>query len=199
MTMADARVEILDSHVVSDDWSTFTKYTILYTRADGTSQILPRETYDRGDGAVILPFDPDRGTVLLGRQFRLTAWLTGHEAPLIEAAAGLLDRADPATRIKAELEEELGLRLTDVRQIWEVFMSPGSVTERLFFFVARYTSADRVSQGGGLVEEGEEIDVLELPLHDALDRVADGRIRDAKTIMLLQYAALHLMPERIRP
>ena len=199
MTMADARVEILDSHVVSDDWSTFTKYTIRYTRADGTSQILPRETYDRGDGAVILPFDPDRGTVLLGRQFRLTAWLNGHEASLIEAAAGLLDRADPATRIKAELEEELGLRLTDVRQIWDVFMSPGSVTERLFFFVARYTSADRVSQGGGLVEEGEEIDVLELPLHDALDRVADGRIRDAKTIMLLQYAALHLMPERIRP
>ena len=197
--MAAPRVVILETDVVCDDWSTFTKYTIRYTRADGTSQVLPRETYDRGDGAVILPYDPDRGTVLLGRQFRLTAWLNGHPAPLIEAAAGLLDRADPATRIRAEVEEELGLCLTDVRQIWDVFMSPGSVTERLFFFFARYPSADRVNDGGGLLEEGEEIDVLELGLREALDMVADGRIRDAKTIMLLQHAALHLMPERIRP
>jgi 8-oxo-dGTP pyrophosphatase MutT (NUDIX family) len=113
--MMDAQVEILDAQVLSDDWSRLTKYTIRYMRGDGTEKVLPRETYDRGDSATILPYDPVRGTVLLDRQFRLTAWLNGHKAPLIEAAAGLLDKADPVTHIKAELEEELGLRLTDVR------------------------------------------------------------------------------------
>ena len=191
MTLAD-RVEILDRQVLADDWAVLTKYTIRYRRADGTEQILPRETYDRGDGAVILPYDPERGMVLLGRQFRLTAYLNGHDDLLIEAAAGLLDKADPVTRIKAETEEELGLRLTDVTQIMDVFMSPGSVTERLFFFVGRYSAADRVAAGGGVVSEGEEIDVIELPFQTALDWVASGRIRDAKTIILVQYAALHL-------
>lgn len=190
----EGRVEILEERLLSDNWATLKAYKVAYTRADGTRQEYLRETYDRGDGAVILPYDPDRGTVLLGRQFRLVAWLNGHREMLIEAAAGLLDKADPVTRIKAETEEELGLRLTDVRQIWDVFMSPGSVTERLFFFVGRYSAADRVSAGGGVASEGEEIDVLELPLPDALAMVNDGRIRDAKTIMLLQYAALHLFP-----
>jgi nudix-type nucleoside diphosphatase (YffH/AdpP family) len=193
MSLRD-RVEILDRQVLADDWAVLTKYTIRYTRADGTVQTLPRETYDRGDGATILPYDPDRGTVLLGRQFRLTAYLNGHDDLLIEAAAGLLDKADPVTRIRAETEEELGLRLTDVRQIWDVFMSPGSVTERLFFFVGRYSAADRITAGGGVAAEGEEIEVLELPIAEALDRVADGTIRDAKTIMLVQYAALNLFP-----
>ncbi|MCB1333231.1 MAG: GDP-mannose pyrophosphatase [Roseivivax sp.] len=191
MSLKD-RVQILDKTVLADDWAVLTKYTVRYTRRDGSSQTLPRETYDRGNGATILPYDPDRGTVLLGRQFRLTAYLNGHDDLLIEAAAGLLDQADPVTRIKAETEEELGLRLTEVRQIWDAFMSPGSVTERLFFFVGRYSAADRVSQGGGLEEEGEEIDVLELPIAEALDMVDRGAIRDGKTIMLLQYAALHL-------
>ncbi|MGC1495524.1 MAG: GDP-mannose pyrophosphatase [Sulfitobacter sp.] len=197
MTLRD-RVKILEREVLSDDWAVLTKYTIRYTRSDGTDQILPRQTYDRGDGAVILPYDPERGTVLLGRQFRLAAFLNGHDDLLIEAAAGLLEKADPVTRIKAETEEELGLRLTDVRQIWDVFMSPGSVTERLFFFVGRYSTADRVSAGGGVRAEGEEIDVLELPIARALDMVSNGQIRDAKTIMLLQYAALYLLGNEYR-
>lgn len=191
MSLKD-RVKILDSKVLADDWAVLTKYSIRYTRADGTEQVLPRETYDRGDGAVILPYDPATRQVLLGRQFRLAAYVNGYDDLLIEAAAGLLDKADPVSRIRAEAEEELGLRLRDVRQIWDVFMSPGSVTERLFFFVGAYSAADRVSDGGGVLSEGEEIDVLELPLDDALAMVADGTIRDAKTIMLLQYAALHL-------
>lgn len=188
------QVEILDSQVLSDDWAVLTKYTIRYTRADGTQQVLPRQVYDRGDGAVILPYDPARGTVLLGQQFRLVAHLAGQDAQMIEAAAGLLDKADPLTRIKAETEEELGLRLRQVRQILELYMSPGSVSERLYFFVAEYTADDRVSEGGGVEAEGEEIDVLELPLAEALAMVTDGHIRDAKTVLLLQYAALHLMP-----
>lgn len=191
MSLKD-RVEILNKKVLADDWAVLTKYSIRYTRADGTNQVLPRETYDRGDGAVILPYDPATRKVLLGQQFRLAAYVNGHDDLLIEAAAGLLDKADPVSRIRAEAEEELGLRLRDVRQIWDVFMSPGSVTERLFFFVGAYSATDRVSGGGGVVSEGEEIDVLELALDDALAMVAAGTIRDAKTIMLLQYAALHL-------
>ncbi len=142
------RVTILDETVLSDDWARLTRYRLRYTRADGTEQELVRQAYDRGDGACILPYDPVRGTVLLGRQFRLVAMLGGHDGLLIEAAAGLLDRSDPATRIRAETEEELGLRLREVTQIFDIFMSPGSVTERLHFFVARYDAANRVSRAG---------------------------------------------------
>ncbi|MEM8956816.1 MAG: NUDIX domain-containing protein [Pseudomonadota bacterium] len=186
------RVKILDETVLADDWSVLTKYRIALRRRDGTEQELLRQAYDRGNGAVILPYEPDRRCVLLTRQFRMPAYLNGCDGDLVEAAAGLLDKADPETRIREEAEEELGLRLRDVRQILDIFMSPGSVTERLFFFVARYSASDRVSAGGGLADEGEDIEVLELPLEEALEWIADGRIRDAKTIILLQYAALHL-------
>lgn len=186
------RIDVLDRKVLSDGWSVLARYRIAYHREDGTTQELTREVYERGHGAVILPYDPDRGTVLLARQFRLPVHLNGQDGFLIEAAAGLLEEADPAARIRAEAEEELGLTLTDVRQIWDVFMSPGAVTERLIFFVARYGAADRTGPGGGLEEEGEEITVMELPFRAALDMVDSGAIRDAKTIMLLQYAALNL-------
>ena len=190
----DDRIEVHEERLLSDNWYVLKTTRFSWRRDDGTWQETWRETYDRGNGAVILPYDPDRRTVLLGRQFRYPAYVNGHDGLLIEAAAGLLDDADPAERIRKETEEELGLRLRELTQIWDVFMSPGSVTERLFFFVARYQSSDRLSGGGGLAEEGEEIGVLELTLDAALEMVADGRIRDAKTIMLLQYAALNLMP-----
>lgn len=193
MSVAD-RLQVLDSQVLADDWAVLRKTRIAWRRADGQWDQMWRETYDRGDGAVILPYDPDRGMVLLVRQFRYAAYVNGHDDLLIEAAAGLLDAAAPEDRIRAETEEELGLTLTDVRQVMDLFMSPGSVTERLHFFVARYSAADTLAAGGGVAAEGEEIDRLELPLTTALDWIADGRIRDAKTVILLYHAAQHLFP-----
>jgi len=151
-----------------------------------------RETYDRGNGATLLPYNLARRTVLLVRQFRYPAFVNGHDDLLIEAAAGLLDDAAPEERIRAEVEEELGYRLGEVRKIFESFMSPGSVTEKLHFFVAPYEASMRIGAGGGLAEEGEDIEVLELDIDEALAMVADGRIADAKTVMLLYHAKLHL-------
>jgi len=191
MSLKD-RVEILDRQVLADDWATLTKYSVRYTRRDGTVQVLPREAYDRGDGCAIVPYDAVRRTVLLGRQFRLVAYVNGYEDLLIETAAGKLDDLDPVSAIKAEAEQELGLRLEDVQEVMQAYMSPGSVTEKLYFYVARYSDADGRADIGGLEAEGEEIEVLELPVQTALDWITSGRICDAKTIMLLQYAALHI-------
>ena len=130
--------------------------------------------------------------MVLTRQFRLPPYLAGHDDFMIEAAAGMLDDETPEKRIRAEAEEEIGYRLQDVRKVFEAFMSPGAVTEKLHFFVAEYEANMRVSGGGGLAEEGEDIEVLELPIDAAIAMISDGRIADAKTIMLLQYAALHV-------
>ena len=191
MSVAD-RVKLHDVQVLSDDWFTLKKTIFDFRRADGSWQRQSRETYDRGNGAVILLYDPVAGTVILTRQFRYPAFVNGHDDFLIEAPAGLLDEASPEDRIKAEVEEETGFRVRAVERLWDVFMSPGSVTERLFFFLGRYEAGDRVGGGGGVYEEGEDIEVLELPFADALKMTRDGRIRDAKTIMLLQHAALEI-------
>lgn len=184
------QVRNLVFHTLSDEWATLKRVTFDYRRHDGTWETQVRQTYDRGDGAVILPYDPDRGTVLLTRQFRIPAYVTGHIEPLIEAAAGLLDADDPETAIKREAEEELGYRFSSVTSVFKVYMSPGSVTEQLSFFTARYSPADKVSAGGGHAGEGEDIEVLEFPLTDALRMVTDGVIVDAKTIMLIQHLLL---------
>ncbi|MDO8323213.1 MAG: NUDIX domain-containing protein [Phenylobacterium sp.] len=184
------QVRNLVFHTLSDEWATLKRVTFDYRRHDGTWETQVRQTYDRGDGAVILPYDPDRGTVLLTRQFRIPAYVTGHIEPLIEAAAGLLDADDPETAIKREAEEELGYRFSSVTPVFKVYMSPGSVTEQLSFFTARYSPADKVSAGGGHAGEGEDIEVLEVPLTDALRMVTDGVIVDAKTIMLIQHLLL---------
>ena len=189
------RVRIVDVQVLSDDWYVLKKTTFDYRRADGSWQRQSRETYDRGNGATLLLFDPRRRTVVLTRQFRLPAFVNGHEGMLIEAPAGLLEAASPETRIRAEVEEETGYRVKSVRKVFEAFMSPGSVTEKLYFFVAEYDAAARVSRGGGVADEGEDIEVLELSIDDALTMIERGEIMDGKTIMLLQYAALHLFPQ----
>jgi nudix-type nucleoside diphosphatase (YffH/AdpP family) len=176
--------------VLSDDWAILKKFTFDYRRRDGSLETQVRQTYDRGHGAVILPYDPRRGTVLLVRQFRLPAYVSGHPEPLIEACAGLLDRDDPETCIRREAEEELGYRLKATEQVFHVFMSPGSVTERLMFFTARYSPEDRVGRGGGDAHEGEDIEVLELALDEALAMIDRGEIIDGKTIMLLQHVKL---------
>jgi nudix-type nucleoside diphosphatase (YffH/AdpP family) len=150
-----------------------------------------RETYDRGNGATMLLHDVGRRTVLLTRQFRYPVYVNGHpDGLLVEAAAGLLDDDDPEVAVRREVEEELGVSVGEVEHVFDVFMSPGSVTERLHFFAAPYRPVDRTAAGGGLEEEGEDIEVIELPFDEALAMVDDGRIADAKTIMLLQWAAL---------
>ena len=191
MSLAD-RVRIKDVRVLSDDWYVLKKTTFSFRRNDGVWQTQSRETYDRGNGAVILLYDDERRTVILVRQFRFPAYVNGNDDLLIEAPAGLLDAAGPEERIRAEVEEETGYRVRDVQKVFEAYMSPGSVTEKLFFFVGRYRPSDRTSAGGGDPSEGEDIEVLELGLDQAMAMIASGEIRDAKTIMLLQFAALYL-------
>jgi nudix-type nucleoside diphosphatase (YffH/AdpP family) len=189
MTVRD-RVRHERTTLLSDHWYVLRKTTFEFRRRDGTWQEQTREHYDRGNGAAVLLYDRDRRTVVLTRQFRYPAFVNGHDDLLIEAAAGLLDDADPEARIRSEAEEETGYRLGALEKVTECFMSPGSVTERLFLYVAPCTPADRITRGGGLVEEGEDIEVLELPFDDAMAMIRDGRIRDAKTIILLQHLAL---------
>ncbi|MGF6598176.1 nudix-type nucleoside diphosphatase (YffH/AdpP family) [Paraburkholderia sp. GAS448] len=189
------RVRIVNVEVLSDDWYVLKKTTFDFQRADGSWQRQSRETYDRGNGATLLLYDPDRRTVVLTRQFRLPVFVNGHDGMLIEAPGGLLEAASPEARIRAEVEEETGYRVHAARKVFEAYMSPGSVTEKLFFFVAQYDPASRVSRGGGVAAEGEDIEVLELPVDEALAMVQRGDIADGKTIMLLQYAALHLFAD----
>ena len=191
MSVAD-RVRIETVKVLSDDWYVLKKTVFSYRRRDGTWQSQSRETYDRGNGATILLYDEARRTIILTRQFRYPAFVNGYDDLLIETPAGLLDNASPEDRIRAETEEETGFRVRDVQLVFEAFMSPGSVTEKLFFFVGRYQPSDRLGNGGGHAAEGEDIDMLELGIDEALGMIGSGAIRDGKTIMLLQYAALNL-------
>ncbi|AUC95364.1 GDP-mannose pyrophosphatase [Bradyrhizobium sp. SK17] len=191
MSIAD-RVRVKDVELLSKRRYELKSATIDYRRSNGEWQTQVREVYDRGNGAVLLPYNLKAGTVVLVRQFRYPAFANGYDDLLIEAAAGMLDDAAPEERIRAEAEEEIGYRLEHVRKVFEAFMTPGAVTEKLHFFVAEYDAAMRIGDGGGLADEGEDIEVLELAIDDALAMIGDGRIVDAKTIMLLQYAALHL-------
>lgn len=187
------RIRVRDVEVLSDDWYVLKKTTFEYQRRDGAWQTMSRETYDRGNGATILLYNRMRRTVVLTRQFRYPAFVNGHPEALIEACAGLLDARDPETAIRSETEEETGYRIGTPKRIFEAFMSPGSVTERLVFFVAEYEPADKVEAGGGVASEGEDIEVLEPTLDEALAMVERGEIVDGKTIMLLQYAKLNCL------
>ena len=163
-----ADIRIINSETLSDNWYNLKKYTFDLQRSDGDWQRQEREVYDRGNGATILLYNRDSKTVILTRQFRFPVFINGHEEDLIEAAAGLLDNLDPESRIKAEAEEETGYKVTRVEKIFEAYMSPGSVTEKLYFYLAEYHPQDRTSAGGGVKAEGEDIDVLEMTLDDAL-------------------------------
>ncbi|AMH44095.1 MULTISPECIES: NUDIX domain-containing protein [Burkholderiaceae] len=191
MVTTKDRVRIIDTTVLSNDWYILKKTTFDFLRSDGVWQRQSRETYDRGNGATILLFNRERQTVVLTRQFRLPAFVNGHDGMMIEAAAGLLDNASPEERIRAEAEEETGYRVQNVEKVFEAYMSPGSVTEKLHFFIAEYDASSRVGHGGGVEAEGEDLEVIEWPLQDALDAVRRGEIVDAKTIMLLQFVALN--------
>ena len=186
------RLRIKKVETLADDWYVLKKTTFEIQRRDGTWQQQSRETYDRGNGATILLYNLARRTVVLVRQFRFPAFANGHSGLLIETPAGLLDEATPEDRIKAEVEEETGYRVDRVRKVFEAFMSPGSVTEKLYFFVAEYDSGDKTSLGGGKHAEGEDIEVLELSMEDAMKAIESGDIVDGKTIMLLQHAYIQL-------
>jgi nudix-type nucleoside diphosphatase (YffH/AdpP family) len=186
------RVANLDIEVLSDHWYVLRKATFDFRHRDGRWTREVREAYDRGNGVVVLLHDPAAGTVILTRQFRLPAVVNGHgDGMLIEAPAGLVDGDDPEAAIRREAEEESGVRIDEIRQLFELFMSPGSVTERVTYFAATYSHEQRVSAGGGIRDEGEDIEVLELPLTEALAMVERGEIVDGKTVLLLQWAQLH--------
>ncbi|TQS40932.1 NUDIX domain-containing protein [Cryptosporangium phraense] len=184
-------VEVLDVELLSSNWSVLRNNTYTYRHRDGRVTTETRETYDRGNGATILLYDASRRTVLLTRQFRFPAYVNDHpDGMLLETAAGLLDGDDPETAIRREAEEETGHTVGEVEHVFEAYMSPGSVTERLSFYAAPYSAESRTSAGGGIAHEGEDIEVVELPIERALALVESGEIEDAKTIMLLQWAVL---------
>ncbi|SHL60887.1 nudix-type nucleoside diphosphatase, YffH/AdpP family [Chitinophaga jiangningensis] len=185
-------VKIISKEVLSDNWYTLYKVTYDYKNRRGTWQTQTREAYDRGNGAVILLYNPATGNVILTKQFRLPSYINGNPTGmLIEACAGLLDKDNPEECIRREAEEETGFRIKDVRKIFEAYMSPGSVTEILHFFIAEYTPEMKTGSGGGLEHEQEEIAVLEVPVDTAMAMISSGEIKDGKTIMLLQYVKLH--------
>jgi nudix-type nucleoside diphosphatase (YffH/AdpP family) len=185
------RIIIKKVETLSDDWYILKKTTFDYRRKDGNWQTVSRETYDRGNGATILLYNKGTQTVVLTQQFRFPAFVNGHSGMLIEARAGLLEANNAEECIRKETEEETGYRIHRVRKVFEAFMSPGSVTEKLFFFVAEYTEANQVTSGGGVKTDGEEIEVLEIPFEQAMQMIETGEIVDGKTIMLLQYAKIH--------
>jgi nudix-type nucleoside diphosphatase (YffH/AdpP family) len=185
------RIKIRKVETLSDDWYVLKKTTYDIRRRNGSWQTVSRETYDRGNGVAILLYSPAKGTVVLTRQFRFPAYVNGHDGMLIEACAGIIDETDPESAIRRETEEETGYRVSNIRRIFEAFMSPGSVTEKLYYYVAEYSDALKVSSGGGDSGEGEDIEVLEIKLSEALKMIETGAIMDGKTILLLQYAALN--------
>ncbi len=181
-------IKITENIVLSDNWYILRKISYEYRKKDGTVKTQSREAYDRGNGAAILLFNKDSRTVVLTRQFRLPTYINGNESGmLIEACAGLLDRENAEECIRRETEEETGYRIREVRKVYEAYMSPGSVTEILHFFIAEYSKDMKLGEGGGLEQEEENIEVLELGFDEAMRMTANGEIRDAKTIMLLQY------------
>ncbi|MFC0212057.1 GDP-mannose pyrophosphatase NudK [Paenibacillus chartarius] len=194
-------INIVEEKLLSDNWYILKKITFEYIGRNGEAQIQSREVYDRGNGAAILLYNRQKQTVVLTRQFRIPTYKNGNDTGmLIEVCAGLLDRDDPDTCIMREAEEETGYRLRELAKMGEAYMSPGSVTEVVHLYTAEYDEGMLVGTGGGLEEENENIEVLELPFVEALDMVRTGEIRDGKTIMLLQYAQIHgLLVDHAKP
>jgi len=193
------QVRIKKVETLSDDWYVLQKTTFEYRRRDGTWQSLSRETYDRGNGATLLLYNTARRSVVLTRQFRFPTYVNGNDDGwLVETAAGLLDSESPEIRVRQEVEEETGYVINNVQPIFDAYMSPGSVTERVHFFVAEYAPQDKQFNGGGNAVEGEDIEVLELAFDQAYAMISSGNICDGKTIMLLQYAALNIFTNALQ-
>lgn len=190
--MKNDRIKIKQTELLSDNWYTLNKVTYDYQKANGEWETQSREAYDRGNGATILLYNPEQKTIILTKQFRLPTYINGNKSGmLIEACAGLLDKDNAEDCIKKETEEETGYKVSKVKKIFESYMSPGSVTEILYFFIAEYNKEMKVSEGGGVEEEQENIEVLEFDFETAFNMIYTGEIKDGKTIMLLQYAKIH--------
>ena len=190
--MSNSNIKNLSETILSDNWYTLKKVTYDYLKKDGTWETQNREAYDRGNGATILLYNSENKTIILTKQFRIPTYLNGNETGMmIEACAGLLEKDNPEECIKRETEEETGYKISSVKKIFEVYMSPGSVTEIVHFFIGEYSNEMKVNHGGGLSEEQENIEVLEIDFSSAVEMIKSGEIKDAKTIMLLQYAQLN--------
>lgn len=177
--------------LLSDNWATLYKVTFDYQDSKGNWETQVREVYDRGNGAAVLLYNKELGTVILTEQFRMPTYFNGNPSGmLIEVCAGLLDDHDPETAIKKEIEEETGYQLSEVEKVMDLYMSPGSVTEILYLFIANYTKKEKVSEGGGLASEHEDILVHEYAFAKAYKMIQTGEIKDAKTVILLQYLKL---------
>ena len=186
------KIKNIQVKLLSDNWYLLKKYTYDYKKKDGTYETQHREVFDRGNGATILLYNKENKTIILTNQFRMPTYVNGNTSGmLIEACAGLLDKDNAEDCIKRETEEETGYKVTEVRKVMEAYMSPGSLTEMIYFFVAEYTKEMKISEGGGVADETEELEVLELPFDKALQMVQSGEIKDGKTIMLLQYAQIN--------
>jgi len=190
--MRNSKIRNIRKELLSDNWYTLNKFTFEYQRPDGVWEKQQREAYDRGNGAAILLFNKAKQTVVLTRQFRMPTYVNGNaDGMMIEVCAGLLDGDNPEDCIRKEVEEETGYRISDVQRVYETYMSPGSVTEILYLFIGAYEARMKIGEGGGAEHETENIEVLEYPFKTVLEMMQEGAIRDAKTIMLLQYAQIH--------
>jgi GDP-mannose pyrophosphatase NudK len=190
------QIRIVKEEILSDNWYVLKKITFMRPNKEGSWKTQAREAYDRGNGATILLYNREKQTVILTRQFRMPTYVNGNETGLlIESCAGLLDKENAENCIIRETEEETGYRVTSIQKIGEAYMSPGSVTEMLYFYTAEYADHMRVGDGGGLEEEQENIEVLEYPFAEAINMVKNGEIKDAKTIMLLQHAQINRLLE----
>ena len=187
-------VKIIEEKVLSNNWYVLKKIIFEYRNKQGEWQTQAREAYDRGNGATILLYNKENQTVVLTEQFRMPTYVNGNDSGmLIEACAGLLNKDNPEDCIRRETEEETGYRIGKVKKVFEAYMSPGSVTEILYFFVAEYSKAMKVNDGGGAADEQENIDVLEIDFKKAIEMINTGKIKDGKTIMLLQYAQINAL------
>ncbi len=190
--MKKGAIRNISREVLSDQFYTLNRFTYEYEKEDGSWETQSREAYDRGNGVAILLYNPAEQTVVLTRQFRMPTYVNGNDdGMMVEVCAGMLDETDPEACIRREVEEETGYRVDRVEKVFEAFMSPGAVTEILHFFIAPYDQSMKAGPGGGAEGETENIEVLELPFEQALAMISRGEIRDAKTIMLLQYARIH--------
>ena len=190
--MCSKRIRKIEKELLSDNWYTLNKFTYEYQKDDGTWETQEREAYDRGNGAAILLYNKKKGTVVLTKQFRMPTYVNGNDdGMMVEVCAGLLDGLNPEECIKKEVEEETGYQIDKVRKVFESYMSPGSVTEILYFFVGEYEEKMKVNDGGGAEDETENIEVLELDFHAAFEMILTGQIKDAKSIMLLQHAKIN--------
>ncbi|CAM4401965.1 GDP-mannose pyrophosphatase NudK [Zobellia nedashkovskayae] len=191
-TVKNGTIKNIKKEVLSDNWYTLNKYVYEYQKEDGSWETQQREAYDRGNGAAILLYNQKKGTVVLTKQFRMPTYINGNPSGMmIEVCAGLLDGDNPEDCIRKEVEEETGYKIENVKKVFESYMSPGSVTEILHFFVGAYEEKMKIGDGGGAEDETENIEVLEYPFDVAMNMITSGEIKDAKTILLLQYAAVH--------